>query len=212
MSYSQLPQYYLLQEQRVPDGVLVEQALAGDQGAFESLINRYHLQLVSYIRGFFKDQDQCYDVLQQVYLQLYLSLPTLSRSGSLKGWLYQVARNRCINELRKRGRRAEVPFSVLEGEDGEEGLSLLEAIADPEPLPEEMTERGERQGSVQAAMVTLPPKVRSIVHLHCFRQLTFSEIGRTLKMSEAAVKANFYRSLPHLRKSLASNMQCASIS
>jgi DNA-directed RNA polymerase specialized sigma24 family protein len=84
MPYAQSRQYSILQEQRDPDGVLVEQALAGDQYAFETLVNRYHHQLVSYIRGFLKDNDQIYDVLQHVYLQLYLSLPILLRNVSLK--------------------------------------------------------------------------------------------------------------------------------
>jgi RNA polymerase sigma-70 factor (ECF subfamily) len=212
MPYAQSRQYSILQEQRVPDGVLVEQALAGDQYAFETLVNRYHHQLVSYIRGFLKDNDQIYDVLQHVYLQLYLSLPILLRNVSLKAWLFQVARNRCLDELRKRRRRAEVPFSTLEREGGEEGLSPLEAIPDPEPLPEEMTESIELHGSLHAAIVSLPPKIRSIVHLRCFKQLTFAEIGQTLNMPEPTVKTYFYRSLPRLRRALASSVPFASIS
>ena len=211
MPYAQSRQYSILQEQRVPDGVLVEQALAGDQYAFELLANRYHHQLVDYIRGFLKDNDQIYDVLQHVYLQLHLSLPILFRDGSIKGWLFRVARNRCLDELRKRRRRPEVPFSTFEREHGEEGLSPLEAIADPEPLPEEMTESSELHGSLHAAIGTLPPQFRSIVHLHCFRQLTFAEIGRTLNMPETAVKTYFYRSLLRLRRALAGNMHFASI-
>ncbi len=67
MPYTQSRQYSILQEQRVPDGVLVEQALAGDQYAFESLVNRYHRQLVSHIQGFLKDIDQSYDVLSSIF-------------------------------------------------------------------------------------------------------------------------------------------------
>ena len=212
MPYAQPQQYSILQGKEAPDGVLVEQALAGDQCSFEFLVNRYHHQLASYIRGFLKDNDLSYDVLQHVYLQLYLSLPRLLRNVSLKGWLFQVARNRCVDELRKRGRRAEVHFSTFEREDGEEGLSPLEAIPDPEPLPEEIIERCELHGSLHVAIVSLPPKVRSIVHLHCFRQLSFSEIGQALKMPEMTVKTSFYRSLPRLRRALASNVQCESVS
>ena len=212
MLHPQPQQYNILHRKEVPDGHLVGQALAGNQYAFELLVNRYHHPLVSYIRGFLKDNDQIYDVLQQVYLQLYLSLPVLLRDVSLKAWLLQVARNRCLDELRKRRRRAEVPFATLEREDVEEGLSPLEAIPDPEPLPEEMTERGELHGLLHAAIVSLPPKFRSIVHLHCFRQLTFAEIGRTLNMPETTVKTYFYRSLPRLRRALMSSAHVAAVS
>jgi hypothetical protein len=59
MPYAQSRKYSILQEQRVPDGVLVEQALAGDQCAFEFLVNRYHHQLVCYIRGLLKENGVC---------------------------------------------------------------------------------------------------------------------------------------------------------
>jgi RNA polymerase sigma factor (sigma-70 family) len=104
-----------------------------------------------------------------------------------------------------------MPLSTIEREDGEEGLSPLEVIPDPEPLPEEMTESSELQGSLHAAIGSLPSKYRSIMHLRCFRQLTFAEIGRTLNMQETTVKTYFYRSLPRLRRALASNLQCASV-
>ncbi len=202
MPYAQPRQYSILQGQGVADGVLVEQALAGDQSAFEFLVSRYHTPLVSYMRGFLKDGEQVNDVLQYVFLQLYVSLPRLLTSVSLKPWLLQVARNRCLDELRRRRRRTEIPFSTLEWEYREEELSLVETIPDPEPLPEEVAERIDLQCSLQQAMFSLPPKLRSIVHLHCFRQLNFSEIGRMLKMPESTVKAGFYRSLPRLRTAL----------
>ena len=212
MLKAQPPQDSILQRHEVPDGLLVGQALAGDQYAFEVLVDRYQQQLVGLIQGFLKDHDQSYDVLQQVYQQLYLSLPILFRNGSLKGWLFQVARNRSLYELRKRRRRPEVSFSALQREDGGEGLSSLEAIPDRQPSPEEMTESSELHGSLHAAMVSLPRMFRSIVHLRSFRQLTFAEIGRLLNMPETTVKTYFYRSLPSLRRALASNVPCASIS
>jgi RNA polymerase sigma-70 factor, ECF subfamily len=114
MLYAQPPQYSILQGQGVQDGVLVEQALNGDQCAFENLIHRYHRPLLIFIRGFLKDGDQVYDVLQHVFFKLSVSLPMLLTNVSLKPWLFQVARNRCLDELRRRRRQAEIPFSSLE--------------------------------------------------------------------------------------------------
>ncbi len=205
-------QYSILPGQGVSDGILVGQALAGDQRSFEILVHRYHHPLVSCIRGFLKDDEQVYDVLQHVFLQLYVSLPILLRNVSLKAWLFQVARNRCLDELRKRRRRAEIPFSTLEWKYREEELSPIEAIPDPEPLPEEVAERIDLYCSLQEALVSLPPKFRSIVHLHCFRQLTFSEIGRMLNMRENTVKIYFYRALPRLRRALMSSTHFAAVS
>ena len=198
--------------QGVPDGVLVEQALAGDQRAFDILVRRYHHLLANYIHGFIKDSEQVYDVLQHVFLKLYVSLPILLTNVSLKGWLFQVARNRCLDELRRRYRRSEIPLSALEWKYREEELSPIEAITDPKPLPEEVAEKIELHCLLQQAIFSLPPKLRSIVHLHCFRQLSFSEIGRMLKMPEPTVKTYFYRSLLCLRRELTSSVHFASVS
>jgi RNA polymerase sigma factor (sigma-70 family) len=197
---------------RVPDGVLVEQALAGDQCAFDILVRRYQRLLVSYIHSFLKDGEQVYDVLQHVFLKLYVSLPILLTDVPLKGWLFQVAHNRCLDELRRRYRKTEIPFSTLEWEYREEELPPIEVITDPEPLPEEIVERIELHCLLQQAIFLLPPTYRSIVHLRCFRQLSFSEIGRMLGMPESTVKTYFSRSLPLLRRELTSSVRFASIS
>jgi RNA polymerase sigma factor (sigma-70 family) len=204
--------YSILQGQAVPDGILVGQALAGDQRAFELLVSRYRQPLVSCIRGFLKDDEEVNDVLQHVFLQLYLSLPILLRNVSLKAWLFQVARNRCLDELRKRGRRAEIPFSTLEWKYREEEFSPIEAVPDPESLPEEVAERSDLQRSLQQALFALPPKCRSIVRLHCFRQLSFPDIARVLNIPKNTVKTYYYRSLPHLRRALVNNVHFVSIS
>jgi len=212
MLYAQPQQDSILQGQGVPDGVLVGQALTGDQRAFELLVSRYHRPLVRCIRGFLKDDEQVNDVLQHVFLQLYLSLPVLLRNVSLKGWLFQVARHRCLDELRKGRRRAEIPFSTLEWNYREENLSPVETIPDPEPLPEEVAERIDLQCSLQQALFSLSPKCCSIVRLHCFRQLSFSEIARMLNIPKNTVKTYYYRSLPCLRRALASSVHFVSIS
>ncbi len=212
MLYAQPQQDSIQQGQGVPDGVLVGQALAGDQHAFEILVSRYHRPLMRCIQGFLKDDEQVNDVLQHVFLQLYVSLPILLRNKSLKAWLFQVARNRCLDELRKRRRRAEILFSTLEGKYRGEELSPVEVIPDPDPLPEEVAERVDLHCSLQEVIASLPPKLRSIVHLRCFKQLTFAEIGSLLSMRENTVKTYFYRSLPLVRSGLITSPHFAVVS
>ena len=101
MRYAQpIQQKSTHREQGVPDGALVKRALAGDQSAFGVLVNRYRTMLASYIGGFFRDGEQVSDVLQHVFLQLYLSLPVLLTNVPLHAWLLQVARNGGLDELR----------------------------------------------------------------------------------------------------------------
>jgi RNA polymerase sigma-70 factor (ECF subfamily) len=182
-----------------PDGVLVEQIRMGNQDAFEELVQRYSVSLFNFITHFLRDYDQACDILQQVFLQLYISLPVLRTDKSLKSWLFQVARNRCVDELR---RKRLVHFSELEAGNDEDELTPLFAIPDSSPLPEELAERHDLQDRLRSAIQLLPPKYRTIVFLRYSSQLSFSEIGEVLQMPEATAKTYFQRAKPLLRANL----------
>ncbi len=104
----------------ITDGTLVQQTLAGDQRAFEMLVCRYNVPLFNFICHCLGDYDLACDVSQQVFLQLYISMPTLRTGEPLKAWLFQVARNRCLDELR---RKRAIHFSELEASNDEDDLS-----------------------------------------------------------------------------------------
>lgn len=187
------------QTSEISDGILAQQTLVGDQRAFELLVQRYSKPLYNFIYRFLGDYDQASDILQQVFLQLYISLPKLRTGEPLKAWLFQVARNRCLDELR---RKHPIPFSELEPANDEDDLSPLATIADSSPLPEELAERRDLQQSLQKAIQTLPPRFRSVVTLRYAGQLRFSEIGQVLSMPEATAKTYFQRAKPLLRAAL----------
>src|ERR1700730_11822834 len=193
-----------LQAIDITDGMLAKQTLAGDQYAFENLVQRYSTPLFNFIYRFSGDYDQACDILQHVFIQLYGSLPTLRTDKPLKAWLFQVARNRCLDELR---RKRAIHFSELEGVNDEEELSPLAAIPDMGHLPEELAEQSDLQERLQAAIQTLPIKFRSVVLLRYAGQLSFSEIGQTLKMPEATAKTYFQRAKPLLRTALMNQAQ-----
>jgi RNA polymerase sigma factor (sigma-70 family) len=183
----------------ISDGVLAQQTLAGDPYAFEDLVKRYSTPLFNFIYRFLGDYDQACDILQHVFIQLHGSLNTLRTDKPLKAWLFQVARNRCLDELR---RKRVIHFSELESVNDDEELSPLAAIPDNGPLPEELAEQSDLQYRLQEAIQTLPFKFRSVVLLRYAGQLSFSEIGQTLNMPEATAKTYFQRAKPLLRTAL----------
>jgi len=187
------------QASQTPDGLLAQQSLAGNQQAFETLVQRYSTPLFNFICRFLGDYDQACDILQQVFLQLYISLPNLRTGDPLKAWLFQVARNRCLDELR---RKRAIHFSELEWVNDDDELSPLAAVPDTDPLPEELAERRDLRECLQKAIQTLPPKFRSVVLLRYAAQLNFSEIGQALNMPEATAKTYFQRAKPLLRAML----------
>ena len=192
---------YLLQSMTdLPDSILADHVNAGDQFAFEQLVSRYQKQLFAFICQFLGDYDQAGDVLQQVLMRLYLSMPMLSTEASLRPWLYRVARNLCVDTLRKR-RRMQL-FFELDLDDEMENLSPYEAVVDPHPLPEEIAEQHELQHILQQAIALLPPNFRSVVELRYLQQLEYSEIGRRLSIPETTAKTRCHRARRLLYNSL----------
>jgi len=187
------------QASELTDGILAQQALAGDEDAYAMLVKRYSAALFNFICRFLNDYDAASDILQQVFLQLYLSLPKLRTGEPLKAWLFQVARNRCVDELR---RKHAIHFSELQVSTDDDELSLLDSLPDTEPLPEEVVDQHDLQEILQQAIDTLPVKYRSVVLLRYVAQLSFAEIGRSLQMPEATVKTYFQRAKPLLRAAL----------
>jgi RNA polymerase sigma-70 factor (ECF subfamily) len=192
----------------VADGALVKRTLAGDQAAFEMLVHRYHVAIFNFICHCLSDYDLACDVTQQVFLQLYISMPTLRTSEPLKAWLFQVARNRCLDELR---RKKAIHFSELESASDDEELSPLDIMPDPHPLPDVIAERHDLQRVLCKAIDELPPKYRSVVLLRYTTQMSFSEIGRTLQMPEATAKTYFQRARPLLRAALSERGQVVGV-
>ena len=80
---------------------LVQQALAGDMSGFELLVERYHIMLTNWAYQILRNRQQVEDVIQFVFLQLFLSLDTLHADKSIRAWLFTVVHNRCMVELRR---------------------------------------------------------------------------------------------------------------
>jgi RNA polymerase sigma factor (sigma-70 family) len=191
------------QDPESSDRVLVQQALTGDQAAFEALVSRYQQALFRLIYHYVGEYHEAHDVLQQVWLQLYLSLATLRPHGHIKPWLCMVARNRSLDLLR---RKRLLSFSELEAGNEEDEAAFLDTIPDMSPTPEELAERRDLQREIQHAILALPHTYRSVVLLYYREQLNFSEIGRALNMPGSTVKTQFHRAKPLLRAVLTAQL------
>jgi RNA polymerase sigma-70 factor (ECF subfamily) len=193
-------------DEHTADNVLIEQALLGDQSAFESLVSRYEMTLYNFVKRYLGDHEQAWDVVQFAFLQLYRFLPRLQGNlhsdrskAPLKSWLFQVALNRCRQEKRK---NQPLHFSDLETFPDEGDMSIAQGIVDPKPLPEELAEQHELEHALYAAIQELPDRSRSVVVLRFTEELSFGEIAQRLNMPENTVKSHFHRARIRLRATL----------
>jgi RNA polymerase sigma factor (sigma-70 family) len=207
VEYTSQPIILASASQTFMDADLVEQAAAGNERAFELLVERYESQVWQFVYYHLAHTDDVQDIVQFVFLQLYLSLPRLqghlfsTRSQQpLKSWLLQVARNRCYDE---RHRKHHILFSDMET-TSEEEINPFESLPDTAPLPEETVEQQDQQRLLQDAIQMLPSHFRSIVSLRYREELTFREIGQRLRIPENTARTYFQRARPLLRVALAS--------
>ena len=185
--------------EEVSDRLLAKHALAGDEDAFAILVSRYRSWLLSFICRQTHNVNEAEDIVQHVFLKLYLALPTLKIEQPLEPWLFQVARNRCVDEVR---RKRPWSFSELEAGRGMSEVSELSLLLDPRPLPEEIVEQQEMQSVVQHAVNSLPVTFRAIVKLRYEGQLSFAEIACMLGIPEQTAKTYMHRAKPLLRRAL----------
>jgi RNA polymerase sigma-70 factor (ECF subfamily) len=190
------------------DADLVDQAAVGNERAYEMLVQRYEKQVWHFVYHHMARTDDVQDIVQFVFLQLFLFLPRLQghlistkSQQPLKSWLFQVARNRCHDERRKKHL---LLFSDLDTAASEEESSPFEYLPDTSPLPDETVEQQDQQRLIQDAIQTLPSHFRSIVSLRYREDLTFREIGQRLHIPENTAKTYFQRARPLLRTALAS--------
>ena len=183
------------------DSILVQQALSGDQEAFEALVNRYKKSLFELIYHYVGEYHEAEDILQQVWLQLYLSLATLRAQVHIKPWLFTVARNRSLDVLRHKRLHSQrlLSFSELKPRNEEDVAAFLDTIPDTSPTPEELAEQHDLQHEIERAIQALPHAYRSVVWLSYTEQLKYAEIGRLLDVPGSTVKTQFNRAKPLMR-------------
>ncbi len=178
------------------EGQQVIAARRNDSGAFEALVLRHQGPLYNFCLRMLGQTEDAADVAQETFVQLYSHLGRLDEREPIAPWLFRVARNRCIDIIR---RRRTVPLGVVD--DSGESVSGLEP-ADDEPLPEELAERADLQRLLSSAIAALPPAYSEVVALRYAGDRSFAEIAEILDCDEGAARVRFHRAKGLLRRQL----------
>ena len=183
-----------VEEAQVPpegqsDFELIDRFLAGDGSAFDALVQKYQQDVYRLAYRITLSVDDAKDLTQETFLQAYRGLKGFHRHSSFYTWLYRIAVHLCFHH-RKRSGRVE---SVAEVPD---------APADsPQPLHNLL--EAEQRHAVVMAIAALPPQQRAALTLRVHQNLSYKEIGATLRCSEGAARANVFHAIQKLRAQLA---------
>jgi len=167
------------------DDELVDATRRGDGRAFEALYERYHRRIAAYVLGMVKDHQRAEDVTQEVFLSALRRMRATDRAIAFRPWIYEIAKNACIDQFRRSRRTDEVP---LEGEDGPVAApGAVRPGADAAVLARAQLD------DLCGAFGGLSDTHHRILVLRELEGRTYEEIGRELEMTRPAVESTLFR-------------------
>jgi RNA polymerase sigma factor (sigma-70 family) len=165
---------------------LVAAVRRGSDRAFEELYSRYRGRISSYILGMVGDHGRAEDVAQEVFISALRRLRDSERPIAFKPWIYEIAKNACIDEYRRTRKAREVP---LEREDGA-GERELQSWG---PTPDAAVENKESLADLRGAFHGLSENHHKIIVMRELEGLSYSQIGERLGMSRPMVESTLFR-------------------
>lgn len=169
--------------------VIVLAARRGDEEAFRDLYEAHREPVWRLINSLVGDPVQAQDVLQNVFLKAFRGLAGFRFQSCLLTWIYRIARNECLNHLRKRDAELFSLASIVGGRDEINGTRVSHA-------------QQERQAALRDAVLQLPFKMREVIVLKYMHDLSYKEIGRVLGCPTGTVASRLARALAELESRL----------
>ncbi|NLX13505.1 MAG: sigma-70 family RNA polymerase sigma factor [Phycisphaerales bacterium] len=180
------------------DEQLLADHLAGQGESFELLVRRHAPELFRFLMRFTGSAATAEDLVQETFLQVYLSAESFDRSRRLKPWVFTIAANKARDLLRSRGRRPEVPLDARIGSDEQEGQRFLDFLADDAELPAAALERSEEDELVRSLVSDLPDHFREVLILCYYHQFPYKEIAEMLDVPLGTVKSRLHAAVGRL--------------
>jgi RNA polymerase sigma-70 factor (ECF subfamily) len=172
-----------------PEFEVLRKAQRGDERAFRTILDAYETPVFNYVLRMVGDRALAEDLTQEIFLRIYQGLPGFSLRCRFTTWLFQVAKNRVLDELRARERK---PQSVVTLDD----MPPLEVVDAP-------PERVEAIDAVWRAVALLNPDLKMALLLRDIVGLSYIEIADSLEITLATVKWRIFKAREEVQLSLA---------
>jgi len=183
-----------------PDAALMLRVKQGDTAAFAALVDKYKQPVINLALRTVRDATEAEDLAQNVFVQVFRSAHRYRSSAKFSTWLFTIARNLCLNEIRRRSRhRAEsLDAPQLHSED-----ELPQQLPDRHtPGPPEQLLQSELIAKLEQALAELPETQRTALLLCRQEELSYEEIARVLGCSLSATKSLIHRGREALKLKL----------
>lgn len=184
---------------------LIEKSRNGDIKAFEQLICGYRRKILNFTYRILGNPEDAEDITQEIFVKAFRAISGFDGKSSFSTWLYTIASNAAMDELRKRKRRKTDKTVSLYGEndDGEYELP----IADEGDGPYEKAKKKELQRVLSEAIDKLSEEYKTVIVLRDLQGLSYEEIAKIVCVSQGTVKSRISRGRLLLRKLLEKNRE-----
>jgi RNA polymerase sigma-70 factor, ECF subfamily len=185
----------------VDEAALIRAAQAGDQYAFEKLVQAYDQNVLRLALNLLRSPEDASDVYQEAFLRVYRNLHTFRFDCTFHTWLYRIVTNLCLDHLRKRKVRKE-ESTMVDTVDG--------AVDRMEILPEQRVEGDpqrhlmsrELNARILNALKCLTPRERLVFEMRHYQGMRLRAIGEVLGTTEEAAKNCLFRATQKMRVAL----------
>lgn len=183
-----------------PDAALMKRVTQGDQRAFEELVEKYKQPVFNMIYRTLPDATEAEDLTQTVFVQVYKAAAKYRVEAKFSTWLFTIARNLCLNEIRRRSRHPADSLDAAAAPDEEGPGKQFEDVRNVAP-PDRLVQ-DELVAKVSEALKDLPENQRTAILLYQEQEKSYEEIAEILDCSLSATKSLIHRARETLKQRL----------
>ncbi len=182
------------------DAALMIRVQAGDREAFEELVARFRQPVMNFVCRTLPDATEAEDLAQAVFIQVYKSAQRYRPTAKFSTWIFTIARNLCLNEIRRRSRHPAQPMSTFQCDDDLPGI--LDRTEDRQMTPPDAALHHELMAKTEEVLRELPENQRTAILLCREGDVSYEEIAEVLGCSLSAVKSLIFRARETLKTRL----------
>jgi len=183
------------------DHQLLAATRAGDEAAFWELTRRYRNQITNYVYRMLDDYDRAVDLAQETFVRVWVNAERYQATYSFSTYIYKIAHNLAISELRQRKRRRTIPLPTFFSDKDSEEMEV-EIEDRKQVMADDAMIGDERRRAVSRAIASLPEKYRAALVLCDIEERSYEEISDVLGLPVGTVKSRINRARNLLKEKL----------
>ncbi len=187
-------------EEKLSDHALIEATRNGDETAFEEIVSRYRNSITNYLYRFLNDYEEAVDLAQETFVRVYFALDRYHTQFAFSTYIYRIATNLAISEIRRRKRRKLLSLTGLF--QTEEDSTVEFQPTDHRMLQDDELVDDERTEVIARAIAALPEKYRVPVVLRDIEGKSYDEIAEIMELGLGTTKSRISRGRGLLKEKL----------